>query len=79
MFYVKHLRGLMQRAGAQYSSENKILLDKAVREILEMERADAQDVWEVVKSIMFDNPDKQEKKDFEDEVVKLLVKKLING
>ena len=52
-FYTKHLVELMRRAGADPSPENKELLDRAVREVLGMERADAPEVWEKVKDIMF--------------------------
>ena len=76
-FYVKHLAELMRRAGADPSPQNKELLDRAVREVLGMERADAPEVWEKVKSIMFEGSDKEKKKEFEDSVVKLMVKYLI--
>jgi len=78
-FYVKHLAELMRRAGADPSPENKELMDRAVREVLGMERADADVVWEKVKSIMFENGDQAEKKEFEDAVVKLMIKYLITG
>jgi hypothetical protein len=78
-FYVKHLAELMRRAGASPSPENKELMDRAVREVLDMERADAEVVWEEVKSIMFENNDQKEKKKFEDAVVKLMIKYLITG
>jgi len=78
-FYVKHLAQLMRRAGADPSPENKELMDKAVREVLDMEKADAGAVWETVKDIMFGNGTPAEKKEFEDAVVKLMVKYLITG
>ena len=78
-FYVKHLRALMQRAGAEYTPQNKDLLDRAVREVLNMERADAPEVWEKVREIMFSGKDEGKKKGFEDAVVKLMVKYLIMG
>ena len=78
-FYVKHLAELMRRAGADPSPENKGLMDRAVREVLGMQRADADVVWEKVKKIMFENGDQKEKKEFEDAVVKLMVKYLITG
>ena len=78
-FYVKHLVGLMRRAGADPSPQNKDLMDRAVREVLDMERADAEEVWEKVKEIMFENGNTAEKKEFEDDVVKLMVKFLITG
>ena len=78
-FYVKHLAELMRRAGADPSPENKDLMDRAVREVLGMERADADVVWEKVKKIMFEDSDKAKKREFEDSVVKLMVKFLITG
>lgn len=78
-FYVKHLAQLMRRAGADPSPENKELMDRAVREVLGMQRADADVVWEKVKEIMFGNGDQKEKKEFEDAVVKLMIKYLITG
>jgi len=78
-FYTKHLRGLLQRAGAEPTPENKDLLDRAVREVLDMQHADAPDVWEKVKKIMFENSNAKEKKEFEDSVVRLMVKYLITG
>jgi hypothetical protein len=78
-FYVKHLAQLMRRAGADPSPENKELMDRAVREVLDMERADADLVWERVKEIMFEGGNTEEKKEFEDAVVKLMVKYLITG
>jgi len=78
-FYVKHLAELMRRAGADPSPENKELMDRAVREVLGMERADAKSVWEKVKKIVFEDGDQAKKKEFEDAVVKLMVKFLITG
>ena len=78
-FYVKHLAELMRRAGAAPSPEDKDLMDRAVREVLDMERADAEVVWEEVKSIMFGDGGQKEKKEFEDAVVKLMIKYLITG
>jgi hypothetical protein len=76
--YVKHLGGIMGRAGAENTYENKQLLDSVVREVLEMERNDCPDVWKRVKSIMFGgNP--EEKKVFEDRVVSVMVKRMITG
>ena len=78
-FYVKHLAQLMRRAGADPSPENKELMDRAVREVLDMQRADADVVWKKVKEIMFENGNTEEKKEFEEAVVKLMVKYLITG
>lgn len=78
-FYVKHLAELMRRAGADPSPENKELMDRAVREVLDMKRADADVVWERVKKIMFQDGNAAEKKEFEEAVVKLMIKYLITG
>ena len=76
--YVRHLKNLMDKAGAEYTYENKVLMDKIVREVLDMERADAEDVWEKVKSLILSG-ESPERKRFEEEVVKRLVKRLITG
>lgn len=78
-FYIKHLKGLMQRAGAEYTPQNKELMDKAVREVMGMQRADAPEVWDKVKGIMFSSKDEKARKEFEDAVVKLMVRYLITG
>ena len=79
VFYTKHLAELLRRAGADPTPENKELLDRAVREVLDMERADTPDVWEKVKEIMFSGKDNEKKKEFEDAVVKLMIKFHITG
>ena len=76
--YVRHLKNLMDKAGAEYSYENRILMDKVVREVLDMEKADSEDVWKKVKSLILSG-DRPERKEFEEEVVKRLVKRLITG
>jgi hypothetical protein len=68
----------MERSGAENTYENKQLLDKIVREILGMERERCPDVWRRVKDVMFSGDD-AERKDFEDAVVKAMVKRLITG
>ncbi|RLI97227.1 MAG: hypothetical protein DRO99_03305 [Candidatus Aenigmatarchaeota archaeon] len=78
-FYTKHISELLKRAGADTTPENKELLDRAVRKTLDMERADAPEVWEKVKEIMFSGRDEKRKRKFEDSVVKLMVKYLITG
>ena len=52
-----------------------MLLDKCVREVLEMEKADQDDVWEEVKKII--SGDIEKRKEFIDKVVSIMVKKLI--
>ncbi len=76
--YVKHLSEIMRRAGAENTYENKQLLDGIVREVLSMERNDCPEVWAKVKSIMFSG-NAEEKKQFEDKVVSLFIKRLITG
>ncbi|MFQ5647823.1 MAG: hypothetical protein ACE5FW_01175 [Candidatus Aenigmatarchaeota archaeon] len=76
--YVRHLRRLMDKAGAEYNWENKQLLDKVVREVLGMEKADAEDVWKKVKGLILSG-ESPERKQFEEEVVKRMVKRLITG
>lgn len=78
MFYVRHLHEIMKKAGADPRSlTDKQLTDKAVREVLDMEKADAEDVWKVVKPILLGDPEKR--KEFEAAVAKLLVKFLVTG
>jgi hypothetical protein len=76
--YVKHINGIMQRAGAENTYENKQMLDRIVREVLGMERNDCPEVWRAVKGIMFGG-DAEKKKRFEDEVVRIFIKRLITG
>jgi hypothetical protein len=76
--YVKHLSGIMRRAGAENTYENKQLVDSIVRQVLKMEKADCPEVWKRVKKIMFSGNEELKKK-FEDIVVKILVKRLITG
>ncbi|GEM_PF-3200336 len=81
MFYIKHLRYLLEKAGADPRDfKSKQMLDDCIREVLEMEKADAPVVWEKVKSILFDEKaDPEKRKEFEEKVVKMMVKKLIVG
>lgn len=76
--YVKHLSEIMRRAGAENTYENKQLLDKIVREVLDMEHADCADVWKSVKAIMFSGNEKH-KMLFEDRVVEIFIKRLVSG
>jgi hypothetical protein len=76
--YVKHLGEIMRRAGAENTYENKQMLDSIVRQVLVMERNDCPDVWKRVKSIMFSGND-GEKKEFEDKVVSIFIKRLVTG
>jgi hypothetical protein len=76
--YVKHLSGIMRRAGAENTYENKQLLDSIVRGVLSMQRNDCPEVWKRVKSIMFGG-DAELKKRFEDGVVEIFIKRLITG
>ena len=78
-FYVKHVSELLRRAGADPTPRNKELLDRAIREVLDMDRADAPVVWEKVKEIMFSGNDPDRKRDFEEEVVRRMIKYLITG
>ena len=79
MGYVQHIIGILDKAGAdRRNSEHKRMLDDAVREVLEMQRADWQDVWAVVKPLM-QSEDKEKWLEFETRVKKLLIKKLIMG
>jgi hypothetical protein len=76
--YTRHLFEIMKKAGADPRNfESRKLLDRAVREVLDMERADSEDVWKVVKPILLGDP--KERRQFEDRVAKLLVKFLITG
>ena len=78
MFYVKHLQEIFRKSGADPRSfEEKKIVDRAVREVLEMEKADAEDVWKVVKPIILGDPGK--KREFESRVVKKVVKYLVTG
>jgi len=78
MFYVKHLHEIFRKSGADFRSyEDKKIIDRAVREVLEMEKADAEDVWKVVKPIILGDPGK--KRDFEQKVVEKVVKYLVTG
>jgi hypothetical protein len=76
-FYVRHLRHIMDRAGAEPSYRNKLLCDEAAREALGMEKAHADEVWEKVRKLL-QGPEK-ERKEFEDKTVKILSRKLITG
>lgn len=76
--YIKHLGDIMKRAGAEYNEYNRDLLDKIIREVIDMPRNDSEEVWQKVKSIMFTG-DPEKKKNFEDAVVKIFVKRLITG
>ncbi len=81
MFYIKHLRYLLEKAGADPGDfKSKQMLDDCIREVLGMEKADANVVWDKVKSMLFDsNADPGKKKEFEEKVTKLMVRKLIVG
>ena len=76
MSYIIHIIGLLDKAGADRSPQNKMLLDQSVREVLGMQRADWQEVWAKVKALM-QSPDKERWKLFESQVTKLLVKKML--
>jgi hypothetical protein len=76
--YIKHLGGIMRRAGAENSFENKQMLDRIIRQALGMEKADCPEVWKKVKAIMFGG-DAERKKRFEDGVVSVFVKRLVVG
>lgn len=73
--YTRHLGEIFKKAGAEPSPENRRFLDRAVREVLGMERADSREVWEKVKPIILGDPAKR--KEFENSVAKLLIKYLI--
>ena len=75
--YTRHLGEILKKAGAEPSPENREILDRAVREILGMERADATEVWAKVKPILLG--DSEKRKEFEDKVARLLIKYLITG
>lgn len=75
--YTRHLEEILRRAGAENKPENRRLLDRAVREVLEQQRADCDDIWKIVKPIMSGNGSK--KKEFEEKVTRLLVKYLVIG
>jgi hypothetical protein len=81
MFYIKHLRYLLEKAGADPRDfKSKQMLDDCIREVLGMEKADAPLVWEKVKAILFaPNADPAKRKEFEEQVTKLMVRKLIVG
>ncbi len=76
--YIKHIAQLMRRAGAENTPENKEMLDSIIRDVLSMHSSDSSEVWEKVKSLMYGG-DAAAKKDFEDKVVKIFIKKLIAG
>lgn len=76
--YIKHMGEIMKRAGAENTYENKLLLDEIIREVLSMTRNDADEVWAEVKSVMFGG-DAEKKKEFEDSVVKIFIKRLVTG
>ena len=78
-FYVRHVAELLRRAGAEPTPQNRELLDRAIREALGMERADANTVWDKVKEIMFSGKDNEKKRNFEEEVVRKMIKYLITG
>jgi len=73
--YTRHLGEIFKKAGAEPSPENRRLLDRAVREVLGMERADSEEVWKKVKPIILGKPAKR--KQFEDKVARLLIRYLI--
>jgi hypothetical protein len=75
--YTRHLEEVLRRAGAANTPENRRLLDRAVRETLEMHRADCPDIWKTLKPIM-EGKDKR-KQEFEEKVTRLLVKYLVTG
>ncbi len=68
MFYIKHLRYLLEKSGADPRDfKSKQMLDDCIREILGMEKADSNLVWDKVKSLLFDsNADPEKKKEFEE-------------
>ncbi len=74
---IRHLEEIMRKAGADMTPENRQMLDKAVREVLGMQRADSSDVNKKVKSIIQGDP--ETRKEFEKRVTGLLVKYLITG
>ena len=76
--YIKHIPQLMRRAGAENTQENKDMLDSIIRDVLSMHSCDSSEVWEKVKSIMYGG-NLAAKKEFEDKVVKIFIKKLIAG
>lgn len=76
-FYIKNIRHIMDRAGAAPSYHNKLLCDEAVREVLGMEKAKADEVWEKARALLQGTP--EGRKDFEDKVVKVLARKVISG
>ncbi len=76
--YIKHISQIMRRAGAENTPENKEMLDAIIRDVLTMHSCDSSEVWEKVKSIMYGG-NEAAKKEFEDKVVKIFIKKLITG
>ncbi len=78
MSYVTHIVGMLDKAGAERSPQNKALLDQSVREVLGMQRADWQEVWARVKALM-QGSDREKWKSFESQVTKLLVRKMLIG
>jgi len=76
--YTRHLYGLMKKAGAETSQENRTLLDRVIREVLGMPRNPEEEVWEKVKKIYL-GPDSPLKKEFEQRTVKLMIKYLLTG
>lgn len=78
MSYIIHIIGILDKAGAERSQQNKKLLDDCVREILGMQHADWQEVWKRVKALM-QGSDREKWKSFESQVTKLLVRKMVTG
>jgi hypothetical protein len=78
MSYVIHIIGMLDKAGLDRSPDNRMFLDQSVREVLGMQHADWQEVWNKVKSLM-QGSDRERWKSFESQVVRLLVKKSVIG
>jgi len=76
MSYIIHIVGMLDKAGADRSPQNKMLLDQSVREVLGMQRADWQEVWAKVKALM-QGADREKWKSFEAQVTRILVKKML--
>jgi len=76
MSYVIHIIGMLDKAGAERNPHNKMLLDECVREVLGMQHADWQEVWTKVKTMM-QGEDRERWKSFENEVKKILIRKLV--
>lgn len=77
--YTRHLMHIFRKAGAEYTYENRVLLDKIIRKELDMEKADADEVWKEVKPMFLAREKTDKAKKLEEKIVNEFIRKILTG